>query len=179
MDKEVLTFGNLQTVCKEVKNILNARPLGPNLSDDPSSGPALTPNHLLLAGRASVEIPQGDLQETSLNKKYIFIQNLVKEFWKKWYRSVFPTLIPSYKWRSTTRNIQAGDVILIYQENITRGSYPLGKVLKVMKSDDDLVRKASVQYMTGDKKKCVDKSVNALVVIIPVDYKHYMDTDIS
>ena len=130
LSKEILTFGNLMTMMKEVKNIINSRPLGPNLSDDPSSGPALTPNHLLLAGRATVEIPQGDLQETSLNKKYIFIQNLVKEFWKKWYRSVFPTLLPSYKWKNTTRNIQPGDVVLIYQESISKGSYPLGKYLR-------------------------------------------------
>ena len=134
--------------------------------------------HLLLAGRATLEIPQGDLQETSLNKKYIFIQNLVKEFWKKWYRSVFPTLLPSYKWKNTTRNIQPGDVVLIYQESISKGSYPLGKILKVTKSKDNLVRSCTVQYMTGDKKKSIDKSVNALVVIVPVDYKNFMDIDV-
>ena len=79
---------------------------------------------------------------------------------------------------NTTRNIQPGDVVLIYQESISKGSYPLGRVLKVTKSNDDLVRSCTVQYMTGDKKKCIDKSVNALVVIVPVDYKNFMDIDV-
>ena len=60
----------------------------------------------------------------------------------------------------------------------TKGSYPLGKVLEVTKSKDDLVRSCTVQYMTGDKKKSIDKSVNALVVIVPVDYKNFMDIDV-
>ena len=37
---------------------------------------------------------------------------------KRWNRSVFRTLIPSYQWRSTTRDIQPGDVFLICQESI-------------------------------------------------------------
>ncbi len=49
-----LTFGQLLTFCKEAKQIINSRPIGPRLSDDPSSAPPLTPNHLLMAGHATV-----------------------------------------------------------------------------------------------------------------------------
>ena len=108
-----MTFGKLQTFAKEVKQIINSRPLGSKSSGDPESAPPLTPNHLLLAGRSSIEIPEGPFQETKLNKRFIFVQNLVTQFWEKWMKTVFPKYIQSYKWTHEKRNLREGDVVLI------------------------------------------------------------------
>ena len=168
--EEKLTFGQLQTFLKECKAIINSRPLGPKSCDDPSSSPPLTPNHLLLAGRPTIEIPQGDFQETKLNKRFIYIQNLIAEWWKKWFSSVFPSLLPSYKWATTRRNLMSGDVVLIHKENIKRGTYLRGIVIKPIQSDDGLVRKAVIQYIIGGVKKTVERAVSSLVLIVPAGY---------
>ena len=170
-----MTFGELQTFLKECKQMINSRPLGPNLSsEDPESAPPLTPNHLLM-GRATIEIPEGPFTETTLNKRFIFIQNLVTQWWKKWMKSVFPYLLPSYKWTNKKRNLQPGDVVLIHKEDIKRGNYQLGKISAVSTSEDNMVRKASVEYMTGQTKKVVEKAVSSLILIIPVDYRNQIE----
>ena len=98
------------------------------------------------------------------------------QFWKKWYKVVFPSLVPSYKWKTSVRNLEEDDVVLIYKEGIKRGCYPLGRVKKTYKSSDGFVRKADILYMSGDTQKTFQKAVSSLVVIIPTNYQHYMDT---
>ena len=133
-----MTFGELQTFCKEVKQIINSRPLGPNLSsEDPESTP-LTPNHLIM-GRATIEVPEGPFTETKLNRRFTFIQDLVNQWWKKWMSQVFPKYLASYKWTHERRNLQEGDVVLIYKEDVKRGKYQLGKVIEANISEDGLV----------------------------------------
>ena len=85
---------------------------------------------------------------------------------------VFPSLLPSYKWTATSRNLENGDVVLIYHEGLKRGTFQLGKILDATKSDDGLVRKATVHYMVGGTKKTVEKAVSSLVLIVPNDYKN-------
>ena len=170
--EQKMTFGELQTFCKEAKQIINSRPLGPRLSEDPTSAPPLTPNHLLLSGRSTVEVPQGEFKETSLNKRFIFVQNLVTAWWNKWYRNVFSSLLPSYRWDTQRRNLMVGDVVLIHKEGVKRGTYQLGKVKSVTLSKDNLVRKAILEYMVGATKKTVEKAVSSLVLIVPADYRN-------
>ena len=166
-----MTFGELVTFCKEAKNMINSRPLGPHLSsEDPESLP-LTPNHLLI-GRGSVEIPQGPFTESRLNRRYIFVQNLISSWWKRWYCSIFPYLIPSHRWTKKTRNLEVGDTVLINCEGIKRGTYQLGRVTETFMSDDGFVRRCKVDYVISGCKKTVEKSITFLVLLIPHDYKN-------
>ena len=151
--------------------MINSRPLGPHLSSqDPESIP-LTPNHLLI-GRGSVDIPQGPFTESRLNRRHVFIQNLISSWWKRWYRSIFPYLIPSHRWTKETRNFEVGDTVLIHREGIKRGTYQLGHVIEAIKSDDGFVRRCKVNYVVSGSKKTVEKSITSLVLLVPVDYKN-------
>ena len=166
-----MTFGELVTFCKEAKNMINSRPLGPHLSSqDPESIP-LTPNHLLI-GRGTTDIPQGPFTESRLNRRHVFIQNLVSSWWRRWYRSIFPYLIPSHRWTKQARNFEKGDTVLIHREGIKRGTYQLGNVIEAIKSDDGFVRRCKVNYVVSGSKKTVEKSITALVLLVPVDYKN-------
>ena len=89
-------------------------------------------------------------------------------------KSVSPYLLPSYKWTNKKRNLQPGDVVLIHKEDIKRGNH-LGKISAVSTSEDNMVRKASVEYMTGQTKKVVEKAVSSLILIIPVDYRNQIE----
>ena len=131
----------------------------------------MTPNHLLLSGRATVDAPcPPEVQVSKLTKRYVYQQKLVDQFWRKWYRSAFHHLIPSYKWRKEVRNLDIGDTVLIYKEGLGRGTYKLGVIVDVYPDKEGIVRRANVEYMAGQARKTVERSQNDLVLLVKRDY---------
>ena len=117
---QVLSFSELQTTLFEVSQIVNQRPIGriPTETDDDKY---ICPNDLII-GRASPNVPQGPFKDRqSLKHRFDFIQRLVNQFWKRWYRDVFPNLIIRQKWHVDERNIKVNDVVLIQDSNALRG----------------------------------------------------------
>ncbi|XP_064651670.1 uncharacterized protein LOC135502644 [Lineus longissimus] len=126
---QVLTALELQTVLFEVANLVNERPIG-RCSTDPDDGAYICPNDMLL-GRASATVPQGPFQETNNPRHRVeFCQQIVKSFWNRWYRDVFPTLMPRRKWQTTRRDVCEGDFVLIKETNPIRGTWKTGRVVK-------------------------------------------------
>ena len=64
-----------------------------------------------------------------------------------------------------------GDAVLIWKEGIKRGTYQMGKIQSVSTGDDGLVRRCNVEYICNGTKKSVEKAVNSLILIVPVDYQ--------
>ena len=175
-----LSFAELQMVLFEVANIINSRPIGVITGSDPTDPKPLTPNDLLL-GRSSGEVPQGpfDTSGKAVTRRFRFLQELVTDWWERWYSVVLPTLVPSYKWLQRHRNVQIGDVCLIRYGKDKRATYRLGRVEQVKKGTDGLVRKVSLQYkLPGEKKfRTVDRPVQGIAVVVPVE-EQSNDTEI-
>ena len=132
----------------EVANIINSRPIGIISGSDPAQPSSITPNDLIL-GRATADVPQGpfDLEQSkNTNKQFRFLQSLVESWWKTWYETVFPYLVPSYKWLQRHRNVKIGDVCLIRYKNEVRSTYRLGRVEDVKRGTDGLVRTVILKY---------------------------------
>ena len=177
-----LTFSELQTVCFEAANLVNERPIGrhPTLPDD---GSYLCPNDLLL-GRATSRIPSGPFERTDNPRhRYAFIQGIIDNFWRRWTRDFFPSLIIRQKWHTAARNLRVGDVVLIQDSNQIRGQWKLGKVSEVFPGDDGRVRKVHVIYKnprlgepsnkySGKDYTTIERSTNRLVLLVPVDDKN-------
>ena len=173
----VMTFSELQTVCFEVANLLNERPIGRHPTS-PDDGTYLCPNDLLL-GRATSRIPSGPFRETSNpRQRFEFVQNVVNYFWKKWTRDYFPSLLIQPKWHTAQRNLREGDVVLIQDANQIRGQWKLGVVVKTFPREDGRVRRVQVQYKNpkpgeavneyhGRGFVTVERAVNKLVVLVP------------
>ena len=173
-----LTKGEIDTVFAEVTQLVNSRPLMVKQSPDPSSLGPITPNHLL-SGRATMDVPVIQCSgNASLTRRLRFIEDLTQQFWKKWLVQVFPKLVPSQKWNTVERNLQEGDVVLLKDESKVSTSYKLGRVSKVIPSDDGKVRKVCVEYKNASADAALHKapmmtterSVHGLVVIVPADY---------
>lgn len=173
----VMTFSELQTVCFEVANLVNERPIGRHPTS-PDDGTYLCPNDLLL-GRATSRVPSGPFRETSNpRQRFEFVQNVVNYFWKKWTRDFFPSLLIQPKWHTARRNLREGDVVLIQDANQIRGQWKLGIVVKTFPGEDGRVRRVQVQYKNpkpgeavneyhGRGFVTVERAVNKLVVLIP------------
>ena len=181
MRNHKFTFSEMVTIIKEIQQIINSRPIGLTGSDrDPTAGGLLTCNHLLM-GRATAKIPQGPFcSDKKLSKRFQFIQGVVDEWWKRWIMSVFPSLVPSYRWHKRYRDVCVGDVVLIKEDSSIRGDYRYARVSEVKLGIDNHVRRAIVEYKlcdgTMDKfakeyKKC-ERAIHNLCVIVPAGYKN-------
>ena len=122
----VLTFAELQTVLYEAANLVNSRPIGVKLGYDVSLGFYLCPNDLLL-GRNDRHAPYGCYNPASDPKaRFTFIQTLIDNFWRRWQRDYFPTLLVQQKWHSERRNLCVRDIVLVQDANALRGNWRMG-----------------------------------------------------
>lgn len=71
------------TVCYDVANLLNERPIGIRPTTD-SEIRILTPNCLLLLGRATSTNRGGWQQGVCLNTRYQLVKTISQKFWNKW-----------------------------------------------------------------------------------------------
>ncbi|XP_064629179.1 uncharacterized protein LOC135488484 [Lineus longissimus] len=162
--EQTLTALELQTVFFEITNLINSRPIG-RCTNDPDDGPYLSPNDLLL-GRASSTIPQGPFLETKNPRhRYEFCQKVVQNWWVRWYRDVFPELVPRKKWHSSERNVSVGDYVLVKDPNPIRGQWNKGLIIEVFPGDDGKVRNVRVKTARGK----YERPITRIVVLYPVE----------
>ena len=139
LEQQLVTDEMLQTLMAEVAGILNSRPLTP-VSSDPKDLEPLTPNHLLLL-RSNPSLPVGSFgKEDSYSKRrWRQVQYISDIFWKRWLKEYLPTLQERAKWMKPRRSLEIGDLVLIADENVHRGKWPLGKVVDVFRGKDGYV----------------------------------------
>ena len=145
----------LWTLFAEVEYTLNSRPLTA-VSDDPNDLTALTPNHFLnMRTAADMGLPvDGGLAS---RKRWHQVQYLAHQFWKRWSKEYLPTLQTRSKWRYPQRDIHAGDLVLICDENLPRNRWPLARVVEAELSADGHVRVVSVKTSRGTYRRPIHK----------------------
>ena len=167
----VLSFSGLQMIFYEVADVINSRPIGVVTGSDPTQPEAITPNHLIL-GRSTSKAVTGHVEKIhDVNKRIAFQNALVKDWWKIWYESVLPSLVPSYKWRQRYRNVKIGDICLIKYANEMKARYRLGKVENVKKGKDGHVRSVTLKYKNQGENtyREVDRPIHGIAVIVPIE----------
>lgn len=147
----------LLTFMAEVERIINDRPLTAPSSDTSDPLP-LSPNDLLLL-RSNASIPTGIYDKLSCYTRrwYHQAQYLANVFWKRWVREYLPTLQKREKWQTVQRNFQANDIVLVSDEQIPRGKWPLGKILETYPDKHGLVRTVKVKTASGVRVRPIDK----------------------
>ena len=175
-----LSVPEFQTLCSEVSNLLNERPIG-NLPSTDSEMNVLTPNSLLL-GRATAVNPLGwQPHGLRITTRYHLVQAITDEFWRKWTELYAPTLVVYRKWHTAYRNLKPGDIVIVADKNTLRGEYRLAEVKEVFPGSDGKVRQVTVRYKaykvgedvreySGARDITVSRSVHRLALLVPVDY---------
>ena len=119
---------------------MNERPIG-RIPNDPDDGCFLCPNDILL-GRASTTVPQGPFRETKNPRHRVeFIQRIIDSFWKRWYRDVFPSLVPRKKWKIERRNVRVDDIVIVKD--------PTGRIVNVLPGNDGIIQNVKVKMATS------------------------------
>lgn len=147
----------LLTLMTEVEKIINDRPLTTPSSHSADLHP-LTPNDLLLL-RPNASIPTGvyDKLANYSRRWYHQAQYLADVFWKRWVHEYLPALQQRHKWQHIERNFRTNDIVLVSDETVPRGKWPLARIVETYPDKNGLVRSVKVQTATTTKVRPIDK----------------------
>ncbi|XP_046735027.1 uncharacterized protein LOC124404737 [Diprion similis] len=152
-----LTFEEITTLLTQIEAILNSRPLEP-LSDDLDDTSALTPGHFLI-GTALNAVPEPSLLELPTNRlsRWQFIQQGMQQFWHMWSTQYLQRLQAVSKWHHPHNNIQVGSLVLLTDERLPPGKWPMARVLKLLPGKDGLTRVVSLKRATSTLTRPIAK----------------------
>ena len=110
--------------------------------------------------RTAPNVPPDVFDERDLNsrKRWREAQTLTDHFWRRWLREYVPALTERRKWRTRSQtDAQIGDLVLVVEDNLPRGRWNLGRIVKTFPGDDGLIRTVEVQMKQGTFKRPVAK----------------------
>ncbi|XP_027138459.1 uncharacterized protein LOC113746562 [Larimichthys crocea] len=135
-----LTTLEFQTLLYLAANLSNERPIGARAQMQDEAVEVITPNSLLL-GRVG---PSGDTRgfeyPTYPVVRLRAIQIEVNKFWTRWSQLAGPGLFVRQKWHAPARNIAAGDLVWLADQNALRGRFRLGRVVEACPDMKGVVR---------------------------------------
>ncbi|KAJ8038198.1 hypothetical protein HOLleu_15543 [Holothuria leucospilota] len=120
----------------EAVAIVNSRPIS-SISSDANDPAFLTPNMLLT-------------QKTSPLRPF------TDEFTRQ-------DIYGRKRWRQ--ENVSTGDVVLLKEKDVIRGSWPLARVVRTHESEDGKVRKMDVLVRTEGTRRNFTRPISELVLI--------------
>ena len=157
LKEQTLTDEGLHTLLCEAEAIINGRPLT-KLSEDHRDVSVLTPNHLLLFRPNSCFPPGVFSKADSYSKRrWRQVQYLANVFWRRWLKEYIPNLQIRQKWNKECRNFKKGDIVLVMDETMPRGTWPLGRVMEVKTGRDGFVRTVLVKTMKSQLVRPISK----------------------
>ncbi|XP_063616322.1 uncharacterized protein LOC134789659 [Cydia splendana] len=147
----------LHTLLLEAEHIVNSRPLTPVNPDLDSE--ALTPNHFLI-GRSSSMSPLGVFTDATMSlSSWKTAQTLADHFWRRWQREYRPSLLPRPGAHQNVKKLHVGDVVIVADSSMPRGTWPRGVIAQLFPGPDGHVRVAIVRTRAGDVRRPVSRLI--------------------
>ncbi|XP_053990214.1 uncharacterized protein LOC128882591 [Hylaeus volcanicus] len=135
-----LTYEESITLLVQIEAILNSRTLEA-LSDDPDDVSALSPGHFIIGSQINA-VPEPLLLVVAANRlsRWQFLQQRLQQFWKLWSTQYLQRLQAISKWHHPSNEIKVGSLVLITDERLPPGKWPMARVLKLIPGKDGLTR---------------------------------------
>lgn len=158
--RATVNYEELRTVICEIEGIMNSRPLCYNYSDDTEE--VITPSHLIF-GRRLMTYNYSDEEETkiedqvSLTKRMKYLQLLIDSYWGRWRNEYLTQLREYQKIGVDVKFIEKGDIVVIFDHQLKRNRWKLGKVVKLIQGSDNIPRAAILRTNTNQIKRPVTK----------------------
>ena len=144
MDPFVPTLMELNHLAVFAEGVLNSYPLVPVYLDDGEKFQCLIPGHFLLGRpiRAHAEDLPNDPRLHSV--RWSTLHKECQQLWKRWHSSYLQSLQSKSKWTKPQENVRPGNIVLLKDETLAKGRWPLGRVVKMQPGPDGLVRVATL-----------------------------------
>jgi hypothetical protein len=157
LGKRSVTIEELQTLVLEISAVLNGRPLV--YSEDDAGDEALTPAHLMFrCSDIFPGIPDIDeyrrrvTQRDALLQHWKTGQKVLKVFWDAWQTQYLLSLreqANQLKQRGASDATPVEGAVVLLKEKTPRGSWKMGKIVKLLVSEDQQVRSVEVLLPRG------------------------------
>ncbi len=153
-----LSLSELTELMLDVEFCINNRPLtyqGEDLEMEP-----LTPNHLIHGRRMKPIYEEANLSDedsTAARRRLRYLQRCKEQYWKRWNSEYLRSLREHHRITGSSSQIEEGDIVLIKAENQSRNTWKLGKVVKIIKGKDNVIRGVRLQTMTNDVTKYLER----------------------
>jgi len=144
-----LTDDGLETLFREVQMILNKRPLT-KTTNDPEDTRALSPQSILTGSLDPIYPPDVFLRSDGLRSSFRLTQAYAEEFWKRFITEYVPMLNKREKWLAPQRNLQVGDLVLLYEEPGVRYRFAKALITAVQPDKFGQVRRVTVRSPDGN-----------------------------
>lgn len=101
--------------------------------------------------------------------RYKRVQYLAEQFWVRWREDYIHTLTTRHKWKTRQPCIACDDIVLVRDKQVPRNDWPMGRVVDVKKSPDNLVRSVTLKMPSkaGAKPRYLTRPITELVLLIP------------
>ena len=116
------------------------------MSTDANGLTALTPGHFLIGSPINVmpDIKPNPSRSHNL-KDFQRLQQMKISFWKEWHRSFITSLQVRKKWTNDNETFNVGDLVLIADDNVRVLEWPLGRITKLFKGNDNRTRVVEIR----------------------------------
>lgn len=164
LNGHIFTFERMQTLFAKISAVLNSRPLVP-LTDDPLELNYLTPSHAMI-GERSVQPMCRDLRAIPINRvtQHKLLDKIQQEFWNVWRKEYIGSLQTRYKWNRAEGNLRVNDLVLLKEDNVPPGVWPIARVIEVYPGTDGIVRSVKIRTASSEFERPITK-----VVKMPTD----------
>ena len=153
------TFDELETILCHAEACLNSRPLGVMASHPVDGLTPLTPGHFLV-GRALNAYPIAKISSNpGPADRWAHCNKVTHNFWQRWSNEYLQQLQRAVKWHKPHKNYQAGDLVLLTENETYQTQWITAKVTAVYPGRDGVVRTVDLQIEHITKpEKWVDKT---------------------
>ena len=158
MGSAVLTFEEYTTLLYEVAALVNSRPIS-FIYDRVDEGEPVSPS-MLISGRSLVQVPpmyevnvDGKTPQMCLGRlKYL--EKLKTYFWNRWQREYLSDLREIHSRQKVGKKLRepsVGEIVLVRNEKLPRGSWKLGLIVGLKPGRDNRVRSVTVKVVRGKR----------------------------
>ncbi|XP_065368746.1 uncharacterized protein LOC135961178 [Calliphora vicina] len=149
------TFEEFATVLARIEGVLNSRPISA-VSEDPSDITALTPGHFL-RGAPLMAFPEQDCSNMSILNRWEKLKAIHHQFAQRWKTDYLKSQHKRYKWKTSCKNMQIGDLVIVMDDLLPPHEWNLGRIEKTFSGSDGNVRTANVRTASGVIKRPIVK----------------------
>ena len=165
--KSCLRYYELETVLVEIEHTLNSRPL--TYMSEENYAESITPHHLLYGRDINRKNSDIDyfielLEACDAPKQLSNLQQIVSHINKRFYNEYIIALRERHQYDRQShhphlQNVSIGDIVVVKDVNLPRLRWRKGRITKLIKGNDGLVRGVSLDTVvsTTNKMQCINR----------------------
>jgi transposase len=159
----------LRTTLAYIINSINSRPLA-YITSSVEESVVLYINRYLKAGITPTGGLLDDMDTVGgrYARQWTLVKIVVKEFWIRWRQEVLMRLISYEKWRQWKKNVEKGQLVMVFDPESKQNDWPMGVIKEVIRGNDGAVRRVVVtcQLNKGSRPADFERSIRQ---VVPLD----------